>query len=162
MNNFPAQPAQIRLASEAEAASVHALLLEATEEIPLTIRFAQPDYLDFVLGLCRQKRVWVAQIGDDMAGMIAVNLDEISYLAISSAFRGIGLARALVRHACDVTGGETRVEVWESNKAMKALLTSESFRFDGTIEKAFDGRTIKWEQYVKGVKAPQGQNAPPT
>ena len=129
------QAITIRQGRVADAPSVHAALVAAKADIPLTVPFDDDDARNWVRKKCRNRRVWIAEVGGDLAGVMitgrGIGLPQISYLVTVEGHRRIGVGGALVRHAvstfarcyrCGVT-----VEVHPENSCIIALLTGEGF-----------------------------------
>ena len=125
------KPIRIRLALVADAANVHAILLSAKDDIPLRCPFETDHYKKWVRDQCRDKAVWIAEIGGKLAGVLVMADAEIFYLATVTQFRRRGVGRALIRNAIAATkrrlGSGVTVEVWEKNRPVIELLTSEGF-----------------------------------
>jgi GNAT superfamily N-acetyltransferase len=89
----------IRRAKVKDAEAVHAVLLAAREEIPLTRNFADDAYKKWVRDKCRDRRVWIFERDGEAAGVVVMSVREIFYLTTFPAHRNCGVAQALVEDA---------------------------------------------------------------
>ena len=95
----------IRRAKVSDAAAVHAVLLAARDEIPLTPNFADDVYKKWVRDECRRRNGWVFELDGVIAGVTIMAVDEIFYLVTVPGYRKRGVAQALVEDA--------KVRVWK-------------------------------------------------
>ena len=95
----------IRRAKVSDAAAVHAVLLAARDEIPLTPNFADDAYKKWVRDECRRRNGWVFELDGVIAGVTIMDVDEIFYLVTAPGYRKRGVAQALVEDA--------KVRVWK-------------------------------------------------
>ncbi|MGO9419377.1 GNAT family N-acetyltransferase [Roseiarcus sp.] len=98
----------IRRAKVKDAETVHAVLLAAREEIPLTRNFADDAYKNWVRDKCRDRRVWIFESDGEAAGVMVMSGSEIFYLVTSPTHRKCGVAQALVEDA--------QARVWKRNR----------------------------------------------
>ena len=82
-----------------DAPVVHSVLLAARDDIPLTAKFADQAYQDWVRRECRRQRVWLDERDGNVAGVMVLHVREIFYLVTASEFRSRGVASGLVDHA---------------------------------------------------------------
>src|SRR5665213_1646415 len=124
---------KIRRALVADADAVHAVLLAAKDEIPLTCNFETDKYRAWVRDQCKKREVWLATIDDKVAGVMVMRVYEIFYLVTAPDFQRAGVGRALVRHAIGsilkrYPGGGVIAKARPENSPIIALLTGEGFR----------------------------------
>jgi ribosomal protein S18 acetylase RimI-like enzyme len=140
------QPIKIRRALVADAPDVYAVLMAAKKDIPL-VAFDDDKGRGLVRDKCRDRKVWVAEIDGNLAGVALLGLSiwclpyvpEISYLATVNEYRRRDVASTLVRYAVKVIYQRDRngviVEVWDRNLPTIELLTKERFKPHPTRQK---------------------------
>ncbi len=69
--------------------------------------------------------VWVAEVAGQVAGFVALDGDEVTWLYVDPAHYRQGIGRALLRHAVDAGGRE--VTVLDGNDSALALYRAEGF-----------------------------------
>lgn len=89
----------IRAARVNDARAVHALFLTAQAEIPLAANFDDALHLAWVRDQCRLHYVWAAETFNQIAGIMVLVANEISYLVTARDHRRIGVGQALLDHA---------------------------------------------------------------
>ncbi len=72
--------------------------------------------------------VLVAELGGEVAGFVAVDGDEITWLYVDPAVHRRGVGRALLRRAVPLCGPAAWVEALAGNEAAIGLYESEGFR----------------------------------
>jgi ribosomal protein S18 acetylase RimI-like enzyme len=96
------QTITIRRALVADAPTAHAVLLSAKEAIPLADNFADDRHKECVRERCGKKKVWLAEMGGEVAGVMVIAVDEIFYLVTAPTHLRKGVARALLRRAVQI------------------------------------------------------------
>lgn len=123
---------RIRRGLVRDAQSVHATLWTARDEIPLRPTFDSPDHVGWVRTQCRDRQVWIAEVGDHLAGVMVMNVHEIFYLVTLPAFRRHGVGRMLIRHAIAVVARRyssgVKAKARLENAPIVALLMAEGFK----------------------------------
>jgi ribosomal protein S18 acetylase RimI-like enzyme len=71
--------------------------------------------------------LWVAEVDDTVAGFVAVDDDEVTWLYVDPRRYRRGVGRALLRHALATAGPVVEVTVLDGNPAALALYLSEGF-----------------------------------
>lgn len=89
----------IRRAKVQDAEAVHAVLLTARDDIPLSPNFADDKYKKWVRDECRRRSAWILERDGTVAGVMVMAVDEIFYLVTLPAHRKTGVAQALVEDA---------------------------------------------------------------
>jgi ribosomal protein S18 acetylase RimI-like enzyme len=72
-------------------------------------------------------RLWVAETDGQVAGFVALDGDEVTWLYVDPGRYRQGIGRALLRHAVERAGDRAEVTVLEGNPAALALYRSEGF-----------------------------------
>ncbi|MFE6522348.1 GNAT family N-acetyltransferase [Streptomyces sp. NPDC057794] len=72
-------------------------------------------------------RLWVAVTDGSVAGFVALDDDEITWLYVDPQRYRQGIGRALLRHAVAAAGPRVEVTVLDGNPAAEALYASEGF-----------------------------------
>ena len=85
----------IRRARVKDAPGVHAALLAARDDIPLTTNFADEAHQAWVREECRRQHVWLDECDGSVAGVMVMRVTEIFYLVTASEFRCRGVASEL-------------------------------------------------------------------
>jgi hypothetical protein len=88
-----------RFARVSEAEVVFNLLCTGREAIPLTDNVAGPAYVEWIRGLCRQRKVRVIEEDEELAAMMVLIGSEIKYLVTSPKFFRRGFASSLLSYA---------------------------------------------------------------
>ena len=83
--------------------------------------------------------LWVAEAGGRVAGFVALDDDEITWLYVDPQRYRRGVGRALLRHALDAAGPRVEVTVLEGNPAALQLYLSEGFTVTETRTGALAG-----------------------
>lgn len=71
--------------------------------------------------------LWVAETDGEVAGFVALDDDEVTWLYVDPARYRQGIGRALLRHAVAAAGERVEVTVLEGNPAALALYRGEGF-----------------------------------
>jgi ribosomal protein S18 acetylase RimI-like enzyme len=114
----------LRKANKADGHAAFELLWSAREAIPLKDSFYSDANREWITDECRRKRVWVAEHGGRIVGLLYISGMELYYLVVGKCFRRTGIGRQLLakgkrRHAWG--------KVNPNNHAVIALLESEGF-----------------------------------
>jgi ribosomal protein S18 acetylase RimI-like enzyme len=72
-------------------------------------------------------RLWVAAVDGAVAGFVALDEDEVTWLYVDPHRYRQGIGRALLRHAIAAAGPRVEVTVLDGNPAALALYRSEGF-----------------------------------
>ena len=81
----------------------------------------------------------VAEVDGVVAGFVAFDSDEVTWLYVDPQRYRQGIGRALLRHAVDTAGGRMKVTVLDGNEAALALYLSEGFTITQTKTGALVG-----------------------
>ena len=84
-------------------------------------------------------QVWVAELDGRVAGFVALDDDEVTWLYVDPRRYRHGVGRALLRHAVAAAGPRVEVTVLDGNPAALALYTSEGFTITETRTGALVG-----------------------
>jgi GNAT superfamily N-acetyltransferase len=76
--------------------------------------------------------LWVAEVDGNVAGFVALDDDEVTWLYVDPARYRQGIGRALLRHALAAAGPRVEVTVLDGNPAALALYLSEGFTITET------------------------------
>jgi len=76
--------------------------------------------------------LWVAEVDGAVAGFVALDDDEVTWLYVDPARYRQGIGRALLRHAVAAAGPRVEVTVLDGNPAALALYRSEGFTITET------------------------------
>ena len=88
--------------------------------------------------------LWVAEVDGEVAGFVAHDEDEVTWLYVDPARYRRGVGRALLRHAIAAAGGgRLEVTVLDGNPAALALYLSEGF----TITETRTGKLVGNEAF---------------
>ncbi|WP_027659241.1 GNAT family N-acetyltransferase [Salinispora fenicalii] len=71
--------------------------------------------------------LWVAEVGGSVAGFVALDDDEVTWLYVDPQRYRQGIGRALLGHAVAAAGPRVEVTVLDGNPAAEALYASEGF-----------------------------------
>lgn len=71
--------------------------------------------------------LWVAEAGGSVAGFVALDDDEVTWLYVDPQRYRQGIGRALLGHAVAAAGPRVEVTVLDGNPAAEALYASEGF-----------------------------------
>jgi N-acetylglutamate synthase-like GNAT family acetyltransferase len=125
--NRLAPSCQLRSATVEDTAAVHALLLASREQIGLTERFVNPQYIQWVASECSKGNVLIATTeGLEVAGAMILDGDELAYLVVSPRCRKHGIGTQLLEHA--KTMRESVItETLMSNETMQKALRANGF-----------------------------------
>lgn len=77
-------------------------------------------------------RLWVAEAGGVVAGFVALDDDEVTWLYVDPRRYRQGIGRALLRHALAAAGPRVEVTVLDGNPAALGLYLSEGFTITQT------------------------------
>jgi GNAT superfamily N-acetyltransferase len=133
----------VRCARVSDAAAVHAILKAARRDIPITAAdFDSERYLDWARGECRQRRFWVAEIKDQIAGVMLLRADEVFYLVTAEEYQRSGVATALLAYA-KKTHQLLTTKTKPCNHRTLALLEREGFRF---VDEDSDWKHFEWRR----------------
>ncbi|AGZ41127.1 GNAT family N-acetyltransferase [Actinoplanes friuliensis] len=77
-------------------------------------------------------QLWVADVGGSVAGFVAVEDDEVTWLYVDPQRYRQGVGRALLRHALAAAGPRVEVTVLDGNTAALGLYLSEGFTITET------------------------------
>jgi ribosomal protein S18 acetylase RimI-like enzyme len=83
--------------------------------------------------------LWVAEVDGVVAGFVALDDDEVTWLYVDPARYRRGIGRALLRHAVASAGPRVEVTVLDGNPAALALYLSEGFAITETKTGALVG-----------------------
>lgn len=72
-------------------------------------------------------QVWVAEVDEVVAGFVALDDDEVTWLYVDPQRYRQGIGRALLRHALAAAGPRVEVTVLDGNPAALGLYLSEGF-----------------------------------
>ena len=84
--------------------------------------------------------VWVAEVEGEVAGFVALDGDEVTWLYVDPARYRQGVGRALLRHA--VAAGAREVSVLEGNSAALTLYVAEGFELIETRSGRLAGNEV--------------------
>jgi GNAT superfamily N-acetyltransferase len=76
--------------------------------------------------------LWVAEVDGTVAGFVALDDDEVTWLYVDPSRYREGVGRALLRHALAAAGPLVEVTVLDGNPAAEALYLSEGFTITET------------------------------
>ena len=140
----------IRRARVKDAPSVHAVMLTARDDIPLADNFAEDVHKKKVRDLCRDKRVWIDERSNELAGVMVMSVIEVEYLVTAESYRHQGVASGLIDCAIVTVrrlykcGIEARTR--DENRPTVRLLLKKGFRVHPFKSSPAKGWTI----YVLG------------
>jgi ribosomal protein S18 acetylase RimI-like enzyme len=77
-------------------------------------------------------QLWVAEVGGAVAGFVAFDDDEVTWLYVDPRHHRQGVGRALLRQAIAAAGSRVEVTVLDGNPAALALYLSEGFTITET------------------------------
>ncbi|MBB4693610.1 GNAT family N-acetyltransferase [Paractinoplanes abujensis] len=77
-------------------------------------------------------QVWIAETDDGVAGFVALDDDEVTWLYVDPHRYRQGIGRALLRHALAAAGPRVEVTVLDGNPAALQLYLSEGFTITET------------------------------
>lgn len=77
-------------------------------------------------------QLWVAETDGQVAGFVALDDDEITWLYVDPQRYRQGIGKALLRHAIAAAGPRVEVTVLDGNSAAEALYTGEGFTITET------------------------------
>lgn len=89
-------------------------------------------------------QLWVAEADGTVAGFLALDEDEVTWLYVDPQRYRLGVGRALLRHALAAAGPRVEVTVLDGNPAALALYRSEGF----TITETRTGPLVGNETFV--------------
>ncbi|MDH6229199.1 GNAT family N-acetyltransferase [Streptomyces chilikensis] len=72
-------------------------------------------------------RLWVAEADGEVAGFVALDDDEVTWLYVDPQRYRQGIGRTLLRHAVAAAGPRVEVTVLDGNPAAEALYAGEGF-----------------------------------
>lgn len=129
------QPIKIRQARLTDGDWLYKTVVAAQDEIPLRRADVEsPQFLMRLALLCRDRQMWVAEIGGALAGFFALDGTRIFWLVTAKEYRGRGVGRALVRRAVKVIkrrhGCGAGALAWDKNTVVRKLFESEGFQID--------------------------------
>jgi ribosomal protein S18 acetylase RimI-like enzyme len=139
----------VRLAQNADAPAVHAILWAAKAEIPLLDNFADVEHQKWIQEQCKSGAVWLSQQEIEITGIMVIkaatkiSTTEIFYLAVRSEKRRTGTGRALITHAKKKWSTGLRARVKPHNTKIIGLLESEGFE----CESGEDTHGYDWVWY---------------
>jgi ribosomal protein S18 acetylase RimI-like enzyme len=114
----------VRKAKQADGDAAFELLWSARDAIPLKDSFYSDTNREWITKECRRKRVWLAEHGGRIVGLLHVSGFELFYLVVDKRFRRTGIGRELLAK------GKRRYawcKVNPNNHDAIALLESEGF-----------------------------------
>ncbi len=106
------QQVLIRRGKVKDAPAVHALFCTAIEDIPLNANFVDDAHKQWVRAECKKRNVWISERSGELAGIMFMNVDEISYLVTAAEHRKSLVAQALLEYAKARIGKKYRCGVW--------------------------------------------------
>lgn len=122
-------------------------------------RRAAADFVPRVFNCLPRTRVAEDESGDLVHGFVVIDGDRIEQLYVLAAVRGIGIGRALLRHAEQsiARGGHphARLAIVPGNTRARAIVEQAGWRDDGPVDYAADTTdgvvVIPSRQYVKNL-----------
>ncbi|MFF7727839.1 GNAT family N-acetyltransferase [Streptomyces sp. NPDC008001] len=141
----------IRTATEADGAPLAELDRRTWSTLHAVMPRPEPPYGPFFTERSRPEHFLVAESGGRVAGYVRLmpatplaanaHVRQIQGLAVDDAFRGLGIARALLRAAADEARrqGATRLtlRVLGHNAPARSLYASEGFVVEGVLPEEF-------------------------
>jgi len=126
----------LRQARKSDATAVHALLWACRADIPLTDKFIDDWYREWVEQHCKRRAVWVVEREGEIAGAMVMQAHEIFYLVVSLAHRRLGIAQTLIdqakRYAVNKRWNTLKAKANPGNNPVQCLLRKEGFHQDRT------------------------------
>jgi len=124
----------LRQARKADARAIHALLWACRADIPLTDKFINDEYREWVERYCRRRAVWVVEHDGEIAGAMVMQAHEIFYLVVSHNHRRMGVAHDLIaqakRYALNKRWNTLKAKANPGNARVQNLLRKEDFHKD--------------------------------
>jgi ribosomal protein S18 acetylase RimI-like enzyme len=139
--NYP----ELRQARKADASAIHGLLWICRKDIPLTDKFINDEYREWVEGYCKRRAVWVVELDNEIVGAMIMQAHEIFYLVVSPNHRRTGVAQALIqqakRYAVNERWNTLKAKANPDNLRVQNLLRKENFHQDVSES------DLKWNMY---------------
>jgi GNAT superfamily N-acetyltransferase len=138
--NYPDQQVErristlLRQARKADASAIHALLWACRADIPLTDKFINDWYREWLEQYCKRRSVWVVANDGEIAGAMVMMAHEIFYLVVALNHRRAGVAQSLIaqakRYALNKRWNTLKAKANPTNAAVQNLLIKEEFHHD--------------------------------
>lgn len=139
----------LRQARKADARAIHALLWACRADIPLTDKFINDQYREWVERYCKCKAVWVVENDEEIAGAMVMQAHELFYLVVAVNHRRTGVAQSLIaqakQYALNKRWNILKAKANPGNIAVQSLLRKEGFCQD-SIESDLKRNVFYWKR----------------
>jgi GNAT superfamily N-acetyltransferase len=139
----------LRQARKSDARAVHALLWACRSDIPLTDKFINDEYREWVEKYCKKRAIWVVEDNGDVAGAMVMLAHEIFYLVVAATHRRKGVAQTLIgqakRYAVNKRWNVLKAKANPENIPVQHLLRKEDFHED-SIESDLKWKVFYWKR----------------